>query len=106
MVMIISSVSAVVAAGLAYALVRPGPHLPRTSKFDWRYFARVWIDPALRRANFGYLGHMFELYAMWTWAPRLLLASYLGAGWPETVARLAGFATVASGAIGDRKSTR
>src|SRR5205823_8921559 len=57
-------------------------------------------EPALRRANFGYLGHMFELYAMWTWAPRLLLVSYQAAGWNESTARLAGFATVAIGGLG------
>src|SRR5205823_7857655 len=46
------------------------------------------------------LGHMFELYAMWTWAPRLLLVSYAAADWNENAARAAGFATVAIGGLG------
>jgi MFS family permease len=100
LVMLVSSVSALLAAVLAWWLVRLGPNLPTATRFDWRYFARVWLDPAVRRANFGYLGHMFELYAMWTWAPRLLLASYSQAGWSVGSARLAGFATVAIGAVG------
>jgi MFS family permease len=99
-VMIAASASALFAAIVAYIFVRTGPRLPQTTRFDWGYFARVWIDPALRRANFGYLGHMFELYAMWTWAPRLLLASFQQAGWPASGARLAGFSTVAIGALG------
>src|SRR5204862_5481296 len=72
-VMVLSSVSAAVAAAVSWRCVRMGPHLPATTRFDWSYFARVWREPSLRRANLGYLGHMFELYAMWTWTPRMLL---------------------------------
>jgi MFS family permease len=88
------------AAVVAALFVRTGPGLPPATRFDPRYFVRVWFEPALRRANFGYLGHMFELYAMWTWAPRLLLASYERAGWSQSSARVAGFATVAIGGVG------
>lgn len=91
---------ATMAGVVALLFVRSGPHLPAATRFDWRYFAKVWADPALRRANFGYLGHMFELYAMWTWAPQLLLASYAAEGWSLAAARSAGFATVAIGGVG------
>jgi MFS family permease len=99
-VMVTASASAAAAATIAALFVRTGPHLPAATRFDWSYFVRVWTEPALRRANFGYLGHMFELYAMWAWAPQLLLASYAAAGWNQTSARLAGFATVAIGGLG------
>jgi MFS family permease len=95
-----ASFYATIAGVVALLFVRSGPHLPAATRFDWRYFAKVWADPALRRANFGYLGHMFELYAMWTWAPQLLLASYAYANWSESAARLAGFGTVAIGGVG------
>ena len=95
-----ASASAVVASLIAAVFVRTGPNLPAATRFDWSYFARVWTEPALRRANFGYLGHMFELYAMWAWAPQLLQASYGSAGWSHTHACLAGFATVAIGGLG------
>lgn len=100
LVMTFASVCAAAAAVVCLLGARPGPHLPAASHFEWGYFARVWLQPALRRANFGYLGHMFELYAMWAWAPRLLLASYEHAGWSAASARVAGFATVAVGSIG------
>ena len=99
-VMLAASASATLAAILAAAFVRSGPHLPAATRFDWSYFARVWAEPALRRANFGYLGHMFELYAMWTWAPRLIEASYAHAGWNFSAAKAAAFATVAIGGVG------
>jgi MFS family permease len=99
-VMTCASACALAAAGIAAAFVRTGPHLPARARFDWSYFARVWADPALRRANFGYLGHMFELYAMWTWAPQLLAASYAAAAWNASAARAAAFATVAIGGVG------
>src|SRR5439155_12206906 len=100
LVLMVASASAAIAAIVAALFVRAGPHLPAATRFDWRYFSRVWTEPALRRANFGYLGHMFELYAMWTWAPRLLLVSYAAAEWSTPAARIAGFATVAIGGVG------
>jgi MFS family permease len=43
---------------------------------------------------------MWELYAMWAWAPIFLLASYEAARWSPQAARLAGFGVVAAGAVG------
>ncbi len=99
-VMYASSLAALVAGLVAAATVRVGPHLPAATRFDWSYFARIWADPAVRRANFGYLGHMFELYAMWTWSPRLLRESYTAHSFSANAAAAAGFAVVAIGGLG------
>ena len=99
-VLLTASASAVLAAILAARFVRPGPMLPAASRFDWRFAFAGLRDAPSRLANFGYFGHMWELYAAWTWVPLLLLASYREAGWGDVGARVAGFAMIAAGAPG------
>ncbi len=88
------------AAGWIAAVTRPGPFLGKAPPFDWRVAGRAFADRPTRLANFGYLGHMWELYAMWAWVPLFLLASYERAGWKPESARLAGFGVLAMGAVG------
>lgn len=57
-----------------------GPYRAAPAKFNWRYMGEVFRDRGLRLANFGYLGHMWELYSMWTWISLFLLASYEASG--------------------------
>jgi len=99
-VILAASVMAVAGGLIAAFLIRSGPALPATSPFSWRSAGRIFTDRGVRLANFGYLGHMWELYAMWTWAPVVILLSYREAGLDEASARLAGFGVVAVGGAG------
>jgi MFS family permease len=99
-VLLLSSALAVGAALLMASVVRIGPHAAASAPFNWRFALQAFRHRPTRLANFGYLGHMWELYAMWAWAPVMLLASYREAGLDSTHARLAGFAIIGVGAIG------
>ncbi|HJO02399.1 MAG TPA: MFS transporter [Acidobacteriota bacterium] len=61
-VMLAASGSAVVAAAIVARTVRPGPHLPPATRFDWRQAARSLRDPAsqlrLPRPHVGAVRHV------------------------------------------------
>ena len=77
-----------------------GPFRARVPPFRWRYMGRALSVRGLRLANFGYLGHMWELYAMWTWIPLFLTHVYGPSDRGATLASVTAFAVIAVGGIG------
>jgi MFS family permease len=101
--MLVASALAITGGGLIIALVRDGPHVASTARFDPRAVARVFADRQTRLATLGYLGHMWELYAVWTWIAAFAAAGSdldRGALSASMVGSTVAFVTIASGAIG------
>lgn len=100
-VVIISSGATLVGAVLFLAFTREGPYPFGKALFDPRQIGRVLKDRNLLLVNGGYLGHMWELYAMWAWLLAYLTAALNddGSGL-DGAASLLTFIAVASGVAG------
>jgi MFS family permease len=101
--MLSASMLALIGGVVVVTAVGDGPYVASSARFDPRAVGRVFSDRRTRLATLGYLGHMWELYAVWTWIAAFASASF-GLGGGATPSSPAGsaiaFATIGSGALG------
>ncbi|MBS1695044.1 MAG: MFS transporter [Actinobacteria bacterium] len=102
-VMLTAATLAAAAAVIALAVVRPGPHLDiRAVSMHPRHALAIFVERGPRLVMLGYLGHMWELYALWTWLAMFIVAGRRERGEAATVsAELLTFMAIGiAGAVG------
>ena len=113
-VILATSALALLGGLLMVFLVPDGPFRKPSQKTDLSIFLGVFKNREFRSVSFGYFGHMWELYAFWTFVPIMLqkyseehhlvqfnipLLSFIIIG-------IGGFACILSGYIAQTKGTK
>jgi len=101
MVVLAATLPCLAAAVIAWQGVREGPLTTPAARLSLRMARTALGERSVQLANLGYLGHMWELYAMWTWVPAFIAASLAISGDVNAEgASGVAFLVVAAGAIG------
>ena len=97
---LVMSILAVLGGLIVLLFIDDGPLALPAARFDWKQVGRVFHNRGVRLANLGYFGHMWELYAMWTWIPFMIRASLAVRKSNPALAELGSFLVIGCGAIG------
>jgi MFS family permease len=97
-----ASLAGAAAAALVAVGYRDGPFVFVRRPFEWQRVGRILRHRPTMLATGGYLGHMWELYAMWSLVGLFFLDHFRALGDPhaERVAALWTFVVIASGGLG------
>ncbi|WP_055444678.1 MFS transporter [Lacinutrix himadriensis] len=95
-------------------LVPDGPYRKPSQKTDLSIFLGVFKNREFRSVSFGYFGHMWELYAFWTFVPIMLkkyseehdLVQFNIPLLSFAIIGIGGFACILSGYIAQTKGTK
>jgi MFS family permease len=99
-VVLVAAASAALGGALFALAVREGPYQAKSAPFDVKAIGRVLRERDVRLATGGYLGHMWELYAMWSTIGLFLAQAGQRYGVSTMWSPLLAFAVIAIGALG------
>jgi MFS family permease len=99
-VLYLAAVSALAGAAIAFVFVEEGPYRSPTPRLSLTHLRDILRARDVMLANLGYLGHMWELFAMWAWIHAFLLASFELSGVGEAWASVTTFVVIAAGGGG------
>ncbi|RAZ80534.1 MFS transporter [Mesorhizobium atlanticum] len=99
---VVATASAATAAGALLFLLfaKEGPYPFGKAVFEPSRIGQVFRQKPLLLANLGYLGHMWELYAMWAWLLAYTRAAFETQAIGTAAASISTFLVVASGILG------
>ena len=99
---VVAAASAATGAGALLFLLfaKEGPYPFGKAVFEPSRIGQVFRQKPLLLANLGYLGHMWELYAMWAWLLAYTRAAFETQAIGTAAASISTFFVVASGILG------
>jgi MFS family permease len=101
LVVLAATAATAVGSILFWFFAHEGPYPFGKAVFEPRRIGAIFRDRALMLVNIGYLGHMWELYAMWAWLIAYVRAALEAQQRPSpALASLLTFLAIAAGAGG------